>query len=419
MDRGPGRSVGESQSGFVGAGFGSALAVVLMLVALGSVPRGAHAQCYRVTDTIEVGLQAGISWVATRMNRSGHFCGYRDAFGTSTAFVWRGNGIEWIPLPPEATGVARAYGISDEGIICGHALALHPPSGNVGGVGFVIDGASTVLVYPPLDEGGVPEGTMGLVAVNDAGVSVGWWQGADLHQHACVYMDGTLTVISDLVGGTDNAFEDIGASGIAVGWWRAVDGMKSPFTYDTTSGEVVHLPRVDGFTTWGRLISDGGEAIAEWWPDNNGGYRRAALWDAKLGWIKVDPPVGGYRFLPTSVTDEHHVVGSTTTPTDDPVIWSDGITVRIDDLQVGDETMPIGAYASSRDGSFVGPWNDLLIVVRPVGPPSGDLTHDCHVGFGDLLRILSIWGTEDPEADLDASGAVDAGDLVVLFTLWE
>ena len=48
----------------------------------------------------------------------------------------------------------------------------------------------------------------------------------------------------------------------------------------------------------------------------------------------------------------------------------------------------------------------------------GDLDHDCSISGGDIGILLSRWGTDDPEADLDGSGLVDGADFGFLLSLF-
>jgi hypothetical protein len=46
--------------------------------------------------------------------------------------------------------------------------------------------------------------------------------------------------------------------------------------------------------------------------------------------------------------------------------------------------------------------------------PSGDGVVD----VGDLLMVLSEWGTSSTSANIDCSGTVDVGDLLALLAAW-
>ena len=47
-----------------------------------------------------------------------------------------------------------------------------------------------------------------------------------------------------------------------------------------------------------------------------------------------------------------------------------------------------------------------------------DITLDDEINFADLDRLLDAWTTDEPIADLDASGTVDMGDLNLLLATW-
>jgi hypothetical protein len=43
---------------------------------------------------------------------------------------------------------------------------------------------------------------------------------------------------------------------------------------------------------------------------------------------------------------------------------------------------------------------------------------DAIVNGADLAALLSVWGSDDPVANLDCSGVVDAADLTALLNRW-
>lgn len=51
-------------------------------------------------------------------------------------------------------------------------------------------------------------------------------------------------------------------------------------------------------------------------------------------------------------------------------------------------------------------------------PPLGDLNDDRRVDTADLLILLGAWGTSGSPADLDESGVVDFGDVMLLMANW-
>ena len=48
----------------------------------------------------------------------------------------------------------------------------------------------------------------------------------------------------------------------------------------------------------------------------------------------------------------------------------------------------------------------------------GDVDEDGVVGFGDVLRILAVWGGTGGPEDLDYSGVVDFADLLIVLAAW-
>lgn len=64
--------------------------------------------------------------------------------------------------------------------------------------------------------------------------------------------------------------------------------------------------------------------------------------------------------------------------------------------------------------------SSLTVLINPdaaIVTCAADLDASGAVDFGDLLTVLATWGESGP-ADLDGSGTVDAGDVQVIFGLW-
>ena len=51
-------------------------------------------------------------------------------------------------------------------------------------------------------------------------------------------------------------------------------------------------------------------------------------------------------------------------------------------------------------------------------PCSGDTDGNGFVNVGDLLAVISQWGTGGGSADIDGSGTVDVGDLLLVIGGW-
>ena len=45
---------------------------------------------------------------------------------------------------------------------------------------------------------------------------------------------------------------------------------------------------------------------------------------------------------------------------------------------------------------------------------SGDATRDGIVNVDDIIAVILAWGSNDPDADIDGNGIVDATDLVLV-----
>ena len=46
----------------------------------------------------------------------------------------------------------------------------------------------------------------------------------------------------------------------------------------------------------------------------------------------------------------------------------------------------------------------------------GDSAADGHLDINDVLYLISTWNTDDPNADFDEDGLVDADDLLILLS---
>ena len=46
----------------------------------------------------------------------------------------------------------------------------------------------------------------------------------------------------------------------------------------------------------------------------------------------------------------------------------------------------------------------------------GDATGEGNVSLGDVLYVISVWGTSDPAADFDGDGLVDVDDVLILLS---
>ena len=67
------------------------------------------------------------------------------------------------------------------------------------------------------------------------------------------------------------------------------------------------------------------------------------------------------------------------------------------------------------DGPGVGIYFNSTAVV--VNCPE-DIDGDGSIAVGDLLAIISAWGTNDPSADVNNDGVVDVSDLLTVVASW-
>jgi hypothetical protein len=117
------------------------------------------------------------------------------------------------------------------------------------------------------------------------------------------------------------------------------------------------------------------------------------------------------------------------------------VTVRLEVTDVGFSHSPVTLFARIEDEAGVdvviadtdyefrtgvdpfveetyerqtGRFNELALTLRE----RGDINNNGLVGFGDVLAVLSAWGTTGPDVpeDLDGSGVVDFPDLLIVLS---
>lgn len=67
-----------------------------------------------------------------------------------------------------------------------------------------------------------------------------------------------------------------------------------------------------------------------------------------------------------------------------------------------------------KDRTFL---DEVLVLALRTGCPE-DLDHSGAVDFGDIIILLTAWGGPGGPNDLDGSGTVDIGDLVTVLSAW-
>lgn len=88
------------------------------------------------------------------------------------------------------------------------------------------------------------------------------------------------------------------------------------------------------------------------------------------------------------------------------------------DVIIGDEIDLLSNQASlaiSPSERWIAFSSGALVVVRnPLYTPYGDIDNSGCVDDGDLLTVLSAFGSTNAAADLDGNGVVDDGDLLIV-----
>ena len=141
---------------------------------------------------------------------------------------------------------------------------------------------------------------------------------------------------------------------------------------------------------------------------------------------------GAYKSIPETMAFWASVlqtpfINSTNLPDLDP---NDGSTVRLDKytgpnpttlwyyLVIGGEHDWPGQNGNMDIDATTEVWN-FFADIAPEDPPSpADFNLDGAVNGPDLAYLLSNWGPNDPDGDLDGDGATNAQDLTILLAAW-
>jgi hypothetical protein len=174
----------------------------------------------------------------------------------------------------------------------------------------------------------------------------------------------------------------------------------------------------------GLLGADGGElevsADGETWIritdcDTDG------VWPT-LGWRDLEPYDSGTSMHPSDFT---WPLPATLTMDDiDGITWDALLThyegsgggVGVDLADAGLESICC-VRITNPSGAFFAPELDAVADVSPTN--SADVNLDRHVNVADLLEVIANWATEHAgRADIDRSGLVDIGDLLLTISQW-
>jgi len=345
---------------------------------------------------------------------------------------------------------SQAYGISDDGVICGLSVDaspqrdLHPIlwdqslvdlgilGSDVHGIAFAINN-SGVAAGVTLTLGDTTPQAVRWVGVSGAGL--GTWAARDVNEPGVIVGEKPAT--------------ESGAWGHAVRW---------------TAGTLLDLGTLGGLHSSAFAINDAGRIVGHSLLANNT-TSRAFLWQG--GAMSDLGTLGGVRSQAFDISNSGFVVGVADGADARPhafryTLAANGSVTQHTDLGELGSGSSI-AYAVNEAGDAVGSsdwraflWRDGVMtdLNTAIGPDSGwllthatainesgqiagrgthfgnpraflltprvpaDLNGDGIVDGADLGLLLSAWGTAGPEADLDGSGVVDGADLGLVLSAW-
>jgi len=365
--------------------------------------------------------------------------------------------------------VTIGMGLNADGHVVGYYYYLGPESSEA--FWWAPESGLTTLPRPP----GVI--TSRAIDISSSGVVVGTYT-VSSGIRGYVYNQGEFTELMPLPGGAWSSASAISNNGVVVGSRSIAEGVNpmNAFTWSSDGG-FIDLGLMDSPETAGADISELGHVVGRrGLPASN---EEVFLWDGSAiallgpvpggvsstagginnadeicgaGLIEPYPGVstwrsfiwhqGSFEMLGTlpeydgntarGINDFSQVVGNliaTGDPTDNHAfLWQLGEIYDLNDLLAPNGTKTLWrAHAINNRGQIIANGIDgagavVAFCLTPIGWTHGDLDLDCRVGIVDFLQLLGSWGPCDPElpcpADLNDSGNVDGGDLLVLLLHW-
>ena len=397
-------------------------------------------QCVTYSQSGGGGFNCGIFGfppaIATAVNDLGWRCGYyQDCDSADHPFVWPAGGV-FIPIEfehPQPVESARAYGISDSGMIVGYVDWW-----NVSGTRAFSWQNQVVTILAPLSGDNQAEA----YAANTAGEIVGQSIG-NSGQRAVRWVGGAIQPLQ-LSMGPSSVARDITNTGQICGWmgndpypdpnW----GGATPFIWHNGVTTSLPIPIPPGAGSGEAIrLNNLGDACGIFYVSNPSGaeppfVRRACAW---FGGQFVD-----LGMLPTAtqayandINDAGEIVGYCETPTGlIPFIWRGGVMT---DLRTFNAVAPpsLGlkiAYGINNKGQITGRGSSygpgghgVAFLLTPALPQTpGDVNCDGHANVTDLIAVITNWSpgpVGGNPADVNRDNRIDVGDLLAVVTHWQ
>jgi len=424
------RTVRKKHGGVFSAG---TLAAGIFAAALSlALADRAQAQCmYEVVAEISApGCQPGTlaPITATAMNDHGVVVGHIvDCAFNEKPFVWsQETGLVLIPLPP---GVTRAepMDINNHGEIVGRLAR----TGVNGFRAFRLkDGVWTEL--PPTGAGVHSEA----FGISDDGWVCGYrdTSASSADRRAFLWRDKVVTELSSLIRGEDARAQGINQKSEAAGRFGSLT-FGHAFLWQ--GEKITVIPPVDnGISSDGIAINKSSAVTGQSFIDVKSGSIPRRSWVFENG-VLTDLgtlPEADHRTIVNDINDAGQIVGDSfgvENASNKSFLWQNGQIVDLQSLilDAPEFFWFRHAYATNNVGQVVGLGpTRALVVLAPADRPLGDVNIDCIVDERDLIAVLEGWGPDrlGHFADIVTSsnlqppgdGKVDGADLAVVLGNW-
>ena len=323
--------------------------------------------------------------IGESVNNDGVVCGSGvHVEAGKRAFVYDSKKQTWTGLAADgAFGWSSANSVNASGVVCGFR------SLNDGGSPVNPRGIYTWSEQRGFDDLGVLIGPSAeAMHITNSGVLCGWTGAIAIPSKTgskgFVIDENGVTILPVIPGGISSALMAVNEHGLACGYGR----------FATPKGLVV----VHALSWQDGEITDLGTLP---------GYLRSFALDVNEAGIVV-----GYS----------HEVRSG--PNEKGTLWHNGEIVDVNTLfKPGKLTQARKVESISSNGALTGlgydSKNDVVgFVLIPKPNVLGDIDGNCAINVDDLLEVINDWGHNESPADLDKSGVVGIGDLVIVIENW-